>query len=856
MSKSPRHNSTTAPVAAGNRSPRGTYSSGMGPGQGDNSSPRISPRDQIKRQMSVLQSKLKKSTTLAAGATDEAVFLTVEEGQTGLARGLGEPGLPHRVALLRENESCVVLSVDGGAFCVARTPGEVNEALETLLGVFPEAAWPEAGAPLAVFLEAASADEAVARSGELRELLLEPGARPPLGAARAAGTRAGPLVVKGKRRLAVLLGPRLLLYREDADERAMPRAALSLFLACLELEGPEIRVECLWEPRRGSVRLRAEDRRDALAWLAVLREARHRLLRPLFFREAADALPRSVAQLFEPLPALTPDLAWRPSLSERWWPEDGPATLRLNKEGRVRAASPAKLVEKLLDETLMSHADVVSFLLTFESFLTPLELLDALASHFDRPQRGAEGFKMRPEQLRVITVVGKWLETCPQQFVTGDPLLAARLFGWLEWNFREDRPQPYRKLLKAGRLVYRHPEDTPAAAPAAAAAPSPAVVSPGAPAASSEREALRAAVRARMAAQAAVLGDRVSGAAASHGSLHSGAASAGSSPALRASAATSSAALRASTAGARKGSVSSEPAPASGSPTGALERASSQNASGDLRGSLSLSLSGSGTLLAAAAVPEPALPAAWAQGPCQDLFEVPAVEVARQITLLEFALFAATPLVELHGRGWLDGGAACPQLMRGIAFFNYLSHAVPMTVLRSPLVAQRAAMVAWWLRVAAELRALNNFSSVVAVMGGFAMSAAYRLVRTWAALERAHPREHASLPGLQSLTSSASNWVALRGALHSVSPPAIPYLGIYTSDLTFADQGNPSRLDGLVNWDKCKLEASIIRDVHLFQQTPYALAPVPALQALLWSLASDSDDALYELSLMLEPRRK
>ncbi len=440
----------------------------------------------------------------------------------------------------------------------------------------------------------------------------------------------------------------------------------------------------------------------------------------------------------------------------------------------------------------------------------------------------------------MITVAGKWLESCPQHFLS-DPRLAARLLGWLWQTFREDRPQPYRKLLRAGRLVWRLAEDAPEKPPEKPVEkPSPEKAAP----APSEREALRAAVRARMAAQTAVLGSAPSGSA--------GSASAKDLYTVASVSAASSSPLRSSGLNARKASTGGEVAApaASGSPSGGsggLERA-------DLRSSLSLSLSTSGAAIAAP--PEPALPALWTQGAAQDLFEVCPAEVARQITLLDFALFAATPLAELHGRGWLDGGASCPHLMRAIAFFNRLSHAVALTLLRSPLVAQRAALAAWWLRVASELRALHNFSSTVSVMAAFASSAAYRLSRTWAAVERLHPREHAALAGLQSLTSSASNWVALRSALHSVSPPAIPYLGIYTSDLTFADQGNPSRLEGLVNWDKCKLEASIIRDVHLFQQTPYALAPVPQLQALLWSLAADSDDALYEASLLLEPRRR
>lgn len=60
----------------------------------------------------------------------------------------------------------------------------------------------------------------------------------------------------------------------------------------------------------------------------------------------------------------------------------------------------------------------------------------------------------------------------------------------------------------------------------------------------------------------------------------------------------------------------------------------------------------------------------------------------------------------------------------------------------------------------------------------------------------------------------------------------------------------------LINWDKCKLEAGIIQQVNLYRQTPYMLQAVPQVQTLVWSLATDSDDVLYERSLKIEPRKK
>jgi Ras-specific guanine nucleotide-releasing factor 2 len=101
---------------------------------------------------------------------------------------------------------------------------------------------------------------------------------------------------------------------------------------------------------------------------------------------------------------------------------------------------------------------------------------------------------------------------------------------------------------------------------------------------------------------------------------------------------------------------------------------------------------------------------------------------------------------------------------------------------------------------------LNNFSSCVALLAGLAMSPIYRLTLSHSHWRATYPREAAALAEIETIVSSQCNWAGLRKELHNITPPAVPYLGIYTSDLTFGDQGNPSRLDdNLINWDKCRL---------------------------------------------------
>ncbi len=900
--------------------------------------------------MSVLSQKLKKS-----GAADDEAALSPEEARHGLQHAaLVRRAAAARLVLVRHAPDAAVLDVETAVasnttppvvaaaaaaavttaasssssvalrYRIGRSLAQLDEALETLREAFPDAPWPEQGhtaaavvasavgaAPsspavasaLAQQLAVLPLDPCLACSGEMRELL-DPCAWPPLAAARQFATKAGVLMQGGKRRVVLLLHDRLLVYKERQEEKHPPRVSLQLLGVSLDLESTELRV--------GPLRLRSDDRRDVLAWLLLLREAKHAVSKEVFFAgetHSAEEMPRSVTQFFEPLPHLKLDLKWRPSLSERWWQEEVVDENVLYKDGRVRAASPSKLIEKLLDETLTSHADVVTFLLTFESFLTPMELFDALASHFDRPQRGAEGFKMRPEQLRVITVVCRWLETAPQTFIA-DADLSSKVFGWMEWNFKEDRPVPYRKMMKAARLVYapklsengnEATTTTTTTTPVKAVSPTsaPVVVAAGggggggssstsspppspADKALAEKEALRAAVRARMAAQNAVLGEKGSSRASqtfgrsSSMSLPSAAVAAAPSPTLTSTTNTHRGLSSSSTASGSTlaGVFSSTTTPttttstSSSTTTGAAsaaaavstsshnlnalrESSSSMSSSQDLRSSMS-------GVLPHVAQNEAILPHGWTLGAHQELFEVHPLEIARQITLLDFALFALIPLRELHERGWLsNGGASCPNIMRAIGFFNHLSRAVATTILRLPRATQRAQMIATWLKIAAELRSLNNFSSTVSIMAGLGMAPAFRLQRTWALLEKLHPKEHASVAPLQSLTSSNSNWAVMRQALHSVQPPAVPYLGNFTSDLTFADQGNPSRLsETLINWDKCKLEAGIIQEVNLYRQMPYPFQAVPQIQTLVWSLATDSDNKLYEVSLQCEPRKK
>ena len=75
-----------------------------------------------------------------------------------------------------------------------------------------------------------------------------------------------------------------------------------------------------------------------------------------------------------------------------------------------------------------------------------------------------------------------------------------------------------------------------------------------------------------------------------------------------------------------------------------------------------------------------------------------------------------------------------------------------------------------------------------------------------------------------------------RAALHKAKPPSLPYLGMYLTDLTFIDDGNPDTVDGKINWNKRELTYRVLSEIELYQQVPYNFPPVEPIRTFLTEL--------------------
>uniref|UniRef100_A0A8C5KN85 RAS protein-specific guanine nucleotide-releasing factor 2 n=1 Tax=Jaculus jaculus TaxID=51337 RepID=A0A8C5KN85_JACJA len=242
--------------------------------------------------------------------------------------------------------------------------------------------------------------------------------------------------------------------------------------------------------------------------------------------------------------------------------------------------------------------------------------------------------------------------------------------------------------------------------------------------------------------------------------------------------------------------------------------------------------------------------------PKAECFEtLSAMELAEQITLLDHIVFRNIPYEEFLGQGWMkpDKNERTPYIMKTSQHFNDMSNLVASQIMNYADVSSRANAIEKWVAVADICRCLHNYNGVLEITSALNRSAVYRLKKTWAKVSK---QTKALMDKLQKTVSSEGRFKNLRETLKNCNPPAVPYLGMYLTDLAFIEEGTPNFTEeGLVNFSKMRMISHIIREIRQFQQTSYRIDHQPKVtQYLLDKALIIDEDTLYELSLKIEPR--
>jgi hypothetical protein len=241
--------------------------------------------------------------------------------------------------------------------------------------------------------------------------------------------------------------------------------------------------------------------------------------------------------------------------------------------------------------------------------------------------------------------------------------------------------------------------------------------------------------------------------------------------------------------------------------------------------------------------------------------DVSALEIARQMTLIEEELFRNVRPRELIGLAWTkkDKEKRAPNLLKISARFNAVSDWVKSSIVQEKDLKKRTKIFEKFVEIAVELGKLNNYNACMEITSALESASIFRLKKTKA---KVSAKLLAKYDELHASLSRQQNYKALREAIHASNPPVIPYFGMYQSDLTFIEEGNPDMLKDtdppLINFHKRRLVAQVLVDeVQQYQQAPYNLQKVPVLrekleQALVENILDDN--ACYAESLVAEPR--
>eukprot|EP01105_Mastigella_eilhardi_P023149 TRINITY_DN578_c1_g2_i1.p1 TRINITY_DN578_c1_g2~~TRINITY_DN578_c1_g2_i1.p1 ORF type:complete len:1292 (+),score=322.03 TRINITY_DN578_c1_g2_i1:441-3878(+) len=233
-------------------------------------------------------------------------------------------------------------------------------------------------------------------------------------------------------------------------------------------------------------------------------------------------------------------------------------------------------------------------------------------------------------------------------------------------------------------------------------------------------------------------------------------------------------------------------------------------------------------------------------------------ELARQMTLIERNLFKAIKPWELIGLAWTKRDKSlAPNIQALTNHFNNMNHWVMTEMCACEDLKQRCRVLEKFLDLCHFLDELHNYNAILEILSGLQTSPVYRLKKTWAAISPYHQK---TFTELKALTAHDQSYAALRQCLHNLSPPCVPYLGTYQSDLTFIEEGNKTFLEpDVVNFTKCRLLASVIMEIQQYQQAPYNLESNAVIQEWLLSRSAackqpDIESALYKRSQIIEPK--
>ncbi|KAJ1941404.1 hypothetical protein GGF37_003568 [Kickxella alabastrina] len=172
------------------------------------------------------------------------------------------------------------------------------------------------------------------------------------------------------------------------------------------------------------------------------------------------------------------------------------------------------------------------------------------------------------------------------------------------------------------------------------------------------------------------------------------------------------------------------------------------------------------------------------------IMHVSPMDVACQLTIIESSCFCQIQPFELLNKEFSHGALSKAVNVRQMTkWCTQITRWASLTILSEPTPERRCRVLKYFIQLGIHLLALKNYDAVMAIKAAIYCAAVMRLKKTWALL----PSKFGIMGRrLHEAMDPDRNYANYREMLRKSQPPLLPFLGLYLTDLTFLDDGNPT----------------------------------------------------------------